>query len=74
MAHVTTNAPIAHSVLGLFSRAFAGFGAALIRMAESSSQMRQINALQALSDAELAERGLRRQDIAHYVFSGSYWV
>ena len=78
MAHTTVNAPVnapvTNSIMGAIARFFTGFGAALVRMGESNSKMRQLNALQALSDKELAERGLRRQDIAHYIFSGSYWV
>ena len=41
---------------------------ALVTLAESSGRMRQIAALQAKSDAELAAMGLRRDDIVHYVF------
>lgn len=78
MANATVNAPVSapvtNPVLGAVSRFFTSFGTALVRMGESNSKVRQLNALQALSDAELEERGLRRQDIAHYVFSGSYWV
>jgi uncharacterized protein YjiS (DUF1127 family) len=74
MAHITVNTPITNSFGGMFARVFSALGGPLVQMAESSSKMRQVNALMALSDAELAERGLKREDIAYHVFSESYWV
>jgi len=74
MAQSTTNLPVSHGLLGVFARLFAAFGATLVRMAESNSQMRQVRALQALSDAKLQEYGIKREDIAHHVFSRNYWV
>ena len=74
MAQSTTNLPVSHGLWGMLARIPASFGAALIRMAESSSQMRQIKALQALSDAELKEYGIKREDLVHHVFSGTYWI
>lgn len=46
----------------------------LVRLGENSSIMRQIDALNALSDAELAERGLTREEILHRVFAGRMYV
>jgi hypothetical protein len=40
---------------------------------DSLSRARQITALSALSDAELAERGLRRGEIARFVAHDDYW-
>lgn len=78
MAHTTTHLPFAStlvgSVTGVIARFFSAFGAALVRLGENSQKMRQINALQSLSDEELASRGLKREDIARYVMSGCYWV
>ncbi|HCE70182.1 DUF1127 domain-containing protein [Ruegeria pomeroyi] len=47
----------------------AGIFDALVRVGEANAKIRQINALSALSDAELAERGLRRADIIRRVLS-----
>ncbi|MFT7594304.1 MAG: hypothetical protein ACI8R4_001624 [Paracoccaceae bacterium] len=74
MAQTTTNLPVGHGLLGVITRLPAAFGAAFIRMAESSSKMRQVAALQALSDAELEVYGIKREDIAQHVFSSSYWI
>lgn len=40
---------------------------------DSLSRTNQITALSDLSDAELADRGLRRGDIARYVAHEAYW-
>jgi len=78
MAHTTTHLPVAStfvgSVAGVIARFFSAFGAAMVHLGENSQKMRQINALQALSDEELASRGLKREDIARYVMSDCYWI
>jgi uncharacterized protein YjiS (DUF1127 family) len=47
---------------------------ALVSMGESNSLVRQMQALQDLSDAELAERGIKREDIARHVFAASAYI
>lgn len=74
MAHTTVNAPASASVLDGISRVFNSFFSVLVRLGESSAKARQINALMELSDAELEARGLKREDIARYVFQNCYWV
>ncbi len=74
MAHVSAHAPASHSILSALGGLFASIGAAMMRVAESQPKVRQVSALQALSDEELAKRGLKRSEIARYVFSDSYWV
>ena len=74
MAHTTTHFPATVSIAGAVSRFFSALGNALVHIGENSQKMRQINALQALSDEELANRGLKREDIARYVMSDCYWV
>ncbi len=65
MATTTANG---FSFSGLFSGMGSSFYNALIRMGEARSRTDQIEALNAKSDAELAELGLRREDIARFVF------
>lgn len=72
MAHVSTHAPAAHGILHAIADAFAAIGRALTTIPVASSKMRQIEALMALSDAELADRGMRREDIARHVMGGCY--
>ena len=42
--------------------------------ASSNARMRQMEQLSALSDAELAEKGLRREDIARHVFRDVLYI
>lgn len=74
MAHTTTHIPASGSILAPVAKFFSALGTAFVSMGEASSKMRQVNALQALSDEELADRGLKREDIARYVFSDCYWL
>ncbi|QBF30590.1 DUF1127 domain-containing protein [Thalassococcus sp. S3] len=62
------------SVFGLIGQFFSVIGNALVALGDANSKVRQLEALNALSDAELAERGLRREDIARTVFMNNYWA
>ena len=56
---------------GIFSAVqhfFASIGNALVAVAEANPRMKKVQALQRLSDAELAERGIKREDIVRVVF------
>lgn len=78
MAHITTHLPVTSSLVSsatsAIARFFSAFGTALVHIGENSQKMRQINALQALTDEELADRGLKRQDVARYVMADCYWI
>ncbi|MDK3074796.1 DUF1127 domain-containing protein [Sedimentitalea sp. JM2-8] len=74
MAHTSTHNDAHFSIFGAIQNVFSTIGSAFVMMAQSDSRMRQIEALNALSDAELAERGLRRDEIARYVFNDVFWV
>lgn len=57
---------------GIFSAVqhfFAAIGNALVLVAESNPRMKKVHALQRMSDAELAERGIKREDIVRVVFN-----
>jgi hypothetical protein len=47
---------------------FHNLGNSIDLAASSNSRMRQMEQLNALSDAELTAKGLRREDIARHVF------
>ncbi len=72
MADLSTNPgfSLISPVTGLLSR----IGNFLVDLAEGSAKAQQMNALMALSDADLAERGLKRTDIARYVFRDTPWA
>ena len=46
----------------------------LVSISTAQSRVRQIEFLCALSDEELAERGLSRQDIVRHVYRDAYYV
>lgn len=71
MAYITANAQPRKTI---FFNPFAAIWNGLIAIAEKNTRLKMAEALHKLSDAELAERGLRRQDIAMYVFSDCYWI
>jgi len=73
MAH-STHAPTAPAILAPFARFFTALFDGLVRLGENNSKVRQVASLNALSDEELAARGLKREDIARHVLSGYYWV
>ncbi|MGY9045646.1 hypothetical protein P775_21525 [Puniceibacterium antarcticum] len=56
----------------LFTRIAHGLATWIDSYAENQPRMRGVRALQAMSDAQLAERGLKREDIVRHVFRGIY--
>lgn len=73
MAHSThVSAPV--SLLAPINRIMSAIGRGLVRMGENDSRMRKIDALNAMSDKELAARGIERRDIPRYVLSDYFWI
>ncbi|MGR3502664.1 DUF1127 domain-containing protein [Pseudaestuariivita sp.] len=72
MAYVSSNA--ADRSGNVVVNALSAFGNWLISISESSEKARRIEALSNMSDAELAARGLKREDIARHVFRDHYYV
>jgi hypothetical protein len=68
-----TSLKVLRTVLGPVGAFFRAIGTRLVNASENSSRMTQINALNAKTDAELAKMGLRRDQIAHYVFRDLYY-
>ncbi len=73
MAHTATNTDFAasHPVFARMLDALKNFGTAYI---EARSRQGQIAAYQAMSDAELAERGIERDNIVRHVFADTYYL
>ena len=46
----------------------------LVSISTAQSRVRQIEFLCALTDEELAERGLSREDIVRYVYREAYYI
>jgi hypothetical protein len=76
MSSNTTNISLAHgtsSAQGAWAAFTAWAGRAFEAYVASRSRTDRIQALEALSDAELAARGIRRDQIVQYVFRDLYW-
>lgn len=76
MAHITNSAPIAWPLgfLSAVGQAFQSVYLALSIAGSYDSRMQQIDKLNALSDEELAAKGLTRDRIVHHVFRDIYYV
>ena len=70
MTIATTNTALAGQRLSLFARV----RAFLVAYAEAQSRRDQIAALNALSDEELAQRGLTRDGIVRHVFADKLYL
>ncbi|NRB03287.1 MAG: DUF1127 domain-containing protein [Rhodobacteraceae bacterium] len=72
MASITTNTDFVRP--SPIKRALSSILNGLISISANTSRVREMEALMALSDAQLAERGLKREEIARYVFRDTYFV
>ncbi len=70
MAHITHSTP-SHSRIG---SALAHIGAMLTTITESNHRLQLAQRLHKMSDSELAERGLKREEIAHHVFRDLFYI
>ncbi|MDU8912036.1 DUF1127 domain-containing protein [Aestuariicoccus sp. MJ-SS9] len=73
MAQATTNTDL-YPKEPVLSRFAAWIFAGMMKIAENNPRLRRARALQALSDAQLAELGLTRETIAHHVFRDVYYT
>ena len=65
MSAITTHAPQSIGILGRVLKGIADF---FESFADAQARSRAFQSLSAMSDAELAAKGLKREDIARYVF------
>lgn len=63
----TTKIPTLNGKIGGL---FQGFFDFLVRLSESNIRVRELERFNAMSDAELAQRGMSRDDIVRHVFRG----
>ncbi|WP_155326541.1 DUF1127 domain-containing protein [Alkalilacustris brevis] len=68
MASIHIHTPAGNGILGSIAQAFAATVRFVTGVAETFSEAREMEYLMSLSDAELAERGLTRNDIPGHVF------
>jgi uncharacterized protein YjiS (DUF1127 family) len=71
MTSNTTNIPVSYGINWAGLRAW--FGRGFDAYVARRSRTDRIQALEAMSDAELATLGIRRNQIVQYVFRDLYW-
>ena len=71
-----TSAPFmsARTSLVQITAFFKSIGESILRAGEASSRIHRVEALRAKSDVELADIGIKREDIVHHVFKDLYYV
>jgi len=74
MAYTTANQVQSAPLTGVVARILSAIFNGLIRIAEKDPHYRKIKKLSAMSDTELAEIGLRRDDIARHVFADRLYI
>ncbi|EBA18149.1 hypothetical protein RSK20926_10539 [Roseobacter sp. SK209-2-6] len=74
MALALTQTRNSTSVLSLLFKPFTLFGDLLISIGEANTRGENLRRLMALDDAELAERGLKRDELVHQVYTDSYYL
>lgn len=62
------------AVTGGLARAWASLSNAMIAYGESRSRFAELQSLEAKSDHELADIGLKREDIVRHVFRDLYYL
>ena len=71
-SNAQTRAPF--NPLGLIAGFFRAIGNGLVHLAESNHRVNRARTLMELSDEELAQRGLKREDVVKHVFSDIMYV
>lgn len=67
----TVHAPAGYGLLHTLTLPFRAIGHGLVRLAENSSYIKQVEALNELTDDELAARGTTRADEVRRIFASA---
>lgn len=67
MAHITTHRTAGRDLLGTLAAPFVSIFNGLVWLAEINPKYQALQRLSQMTDAELAERGLRRDEIVQHV-------
>ena len=76
MAHLsgTASAGVTAHIAFALAAPFRALVQALVRMGECAPQMREVNRLNALSDSDLAQRGLTREGEIRRIFADRFYM
>lgn len=69
-----TSAPATLNPLGLIAGFFRAIGNGLVNMAEANHRVNRARTLMALSDEQLAARGIKREDVVKHVFGDIMYI
>ena len=68
-AHTASATDLPHRLLDGIKAVFSFIGMSLVAAAQANRRVKLVEQLSAKSDAELAEMGMRREDIVRHVFA-----
>ena len=74
MAATSTDISFIPSVLHAVGAPFRAVGRFMITIMENDSRLRRAESLHAMTDEQLAQLGIRRDEIAHHVFKAFYAI
>jgi uncharacterized protein YjiS (DUF1127 family) len=74
MAFIIAHAPRLPTVPAGISAFFSGLAQGIATYIDRHSRVAEVERLEALSDAELAKIGVRRDLIIYHVFSDRFWI
>ena len=58
----------------VFKDFFSAIGRGLVAMAEADQRLKLVNHLQSLTDQQLADKNIKRDDIVRYAFRDLYYL
>lgn len=73
MAHITFT-PTVTPITEFLMRPLRAVGNFMVAIMESNSRIQLVDKLNAMSDAELAELGVKRDEIVHHVFKDTFYI
>ncbi|SFQ94568.1 DUF1127 domain-containing protein [Poseidonocella sedimentorum] len=68
-----STSPVTSLVMGV-QRCAAAVGNFLVLIGEANRNVREVQALEAMTDSELAKLGMTREEIPHRVLGTSYYI
>lgn len=74
MADTSIHTSTGFNFIAGLERFWSGLASSMETLAKTQSRVRQMEALSNLSDDQLAQRGMKREDIARHVFRDVYYV
>lgn len=74
MTFITDTSPVRIAIPATVRKIFDGIAGFFISLTEAQSRAAEMNRLNDMSDRQLADLGIEREDIARHVFRDLYYV